>query len=318
MTPGDMIARYAHDVARRLPREMRSDVGAELRALLTEELQARAGAAAPDPETARALLAGFGDPALIALNYHTPPPVIDARDTRLFGKLAAAIVTGLTILALSVALSDPAAATDAALPGRIADEMMRLGLQTLGVLLIVFWAIGTVRRQMPQGAWSPRSLRPVRDPDVINRPLAAVSILFWTAGLLILAAGPAKLIASVASDAAAPQLLKAFAYDPAFESQRAPLLWTLLALSIAVYAWHVIVGRRTRASRLAEAGLSLVISVALLQMVLAGAVFAAEPANAYMRFAMALTGGWGLVDALYRLHRENRVPGRPPFTGVAG
>ena len=316
MTPQDMIARYAHDVARRLPREMRADVSAELRALLTEELDARAGGAAPDPETARALLAGFGDPALAALNYHTPPPVIDARDARVFGKLAATILTALAILALSVALSDPAARADAALPGRLAEGAIQFGLQILGALLILFWAIGVVRRHRPQGAWSPRALPPVRDPDVVNRPLAAVSILFWTAGLSILAAGPAKLMASVATEAAAPQLLAAFAYDPAFEAQRAPVLWTLLALSIALYAWHAIAVRRTRASRLVEAGLSLVISVALLHIVLAGAVFAAEPANEYMEFAMALTGSWGLIDSVSTLHRENRARGRQPFADV--
>ena len=316
MTPQDMIARYAHDVARRLPRDMRADVSAELQALLTEELEAKSGGAAPDVETARALLAGFGDPALAALNYHTPPPVIDARDARLFGKLAAAILTALAILAFSAALSDPAASADAALPGRLAEGAVLFGLQILGALLIVFWAIGAVRRRWPQSAWSPRALPPVRDPDVVSRPLAALSIVFWSAGLSILAAGPAKLMASIASDAAAPQLLGAFAYDPAFEAQRAPLLWTLLALSIALYAWHAVAGRRTRASRLAEAGLSLVIAVTLLHIVLAGAVFAAEPANEYMKFAMALTGSWGLIDALHTLHRENRSRSRSSFADV--
>ncbi len=316
MTPQDMIARYAHDVARRLPRDMRADVSAELQALLTEELEAKAGGAAPGNETARALLTSFGDPALVALNYHTPPPVIDARDARLFGKLAAAILTALAILALSVALSDPAASSDAALPGRLAEGAIQFGLQILGALLILFWAIGAVRRRRPQGAWSPRALPPVRDPDVVNRPLAAFAIAFWTAGLSILAAGPAKLMASVASEAAAPQLLAAFAYDPAFAAQRAPALWTLLAISIALYAWQAIAGRRTRASRLAEASLSLVLSVALFQVVLAGAVFAAEPANAYMKFAMALTGGWVLIDAVSALHRENRGRSRQPFADV--
>ncbi|MFN7164934.1 MAG: hypothetical protein ACK4P2_08980 [Hyphomonas sp.] len=316
MTPQDMIARYAHDVARRLPRDMRADVSAELNALLTEELEAKAGGRAPDLDTARTLLANFGAPALVALNYHTPEPVIDPRDARLFGKLTAAFVTALIILAVSVALSDPAAATDAAFSARIADEATSLGLQILGVLLLVFWAAGAIRRRSPQGAGSPRALPPVRDPDAVNRPLAAFAVTFWSAGLAILAVGPAKLMANVASEAAAPQLLQAFAYDPAFEAQRAPVLWTLLALSIALYAWHAIAGRRTRASRLAEAGLSLVISAALLHIVLSGAVFAAEPANEYMRFAMALTGSWGLIDAVSTLNREHRSRSRQSYAEV--
>jgi len=316
MTPHEMIARYAHDVARRLPRDMRADVSAELNALLTEELEAKAGGRAPDLETARTLLANFGAPALVALNYHTPEPVIDQRDSRLFAKLAAAFVTALIILAISVALSDPAAATDAAFPARIADEATSLGLQILGVLLLVFWAAGAVRRRSPQGAWSPRALPPVRDPDAVNRPLAAFAITFWSAGLAILAIGPARLIVLLFGDAAPVQLIDAFTYDAAFAAQRAPVLWSLLALSIAVFAWQAVAGRRTRASRRAETWLWLALSVALFQIVLAGAVFAAEPANQCMKLAMALTGSWGLIDAVTTLYRDYRGRSRRPYADV--
>jgi len=54
MTANDLIEAYVTDVARRLPRAQRNDVAFELRALLREELQARAEGAGRDADPAMA------------------------------------------------------------------------------------------------------------------------------------------------------------------------------------------------------------------------------------------------------------------------
>lgn len=307
----EMIARYAHAVAQRLPQAMRDDVRAELKALLTEELEAKAaGGGTPDESAARALLANFGSPAAMALNYHTPAPVIDPRDSRLFGKIAAIVLTSLIILAVSVGLSEPGAGADPTMTSRIIDEATTAGLKFLGALLVVFWGIGAMRRRMQQGSWSPKSLPPVRDPDAINRPLYAFAIIFWSAGLAVLVAGPARVMAFASGGAASPALLEAFAYDSAFVAESAPFLWLALGIAIAVSSWQVIEGRRTRATRRIDAITTLILSAILFQIVLAGDIFAAEPANQYMKLAMALFGGWGFVEgasALLREWRESRA-----------
>lgn len=307
----EMIARYAHAVAQRLPQAMRDDVRAELKALLTEELEAKAtGGGTPDESAARALLANFGSPAAMALNYHTPAPVIDPRDSRLFGKIAAIVLTSLVILAVSVGLSEPGASAGPEMTARLIDETAMAGLKFLGVLLVVFWGIGAVRRRMLQGAWSPKSLPPVRDPDAINRPLYALAIGFWSAGLAVLAAGPAQVMAFVSGGAAPSALLEAFAYNDVFVAERAPILWLVLGFAIAVSAWQVVAGRRTRATRRIDAITTLILSAILFQIVLAGDIFAAEPANQYMKLAMVLFGGWGFVEggsALLRQWRDSRA-----------
>ncbi len=306
MNAYDMIARYAQAVAKRMPFRLRADVTAELKALLTEELDAKAGSAAPNPAMARELLVAFGAPAEAAINYHTPEPVIDPRDSRLFGKLVMIFMTALFILAVSVGLSEPDAnATTAA---AIAEQAKTLGLQILGAMLIAFWLIGFIRRRSPKRSWSPQALPPLRDAEAVNRPLNALAVAFWTAGLAMLVIGPAAVMIAVSGGAAPQPLREAFAYDDAFATESAPFLWTLLAAAIALKARQAILGRRGRAMRILEASLTLALSAALFRIVLAGDIFAAEPANQYMKLAMALSGGWGFVDAITSLSREWWTP----------
>jgi hypothetical protein len=319
MTASEMIDRYVHAVVRRLPQVLRADISAELTVLLTEEVEARAGDAAPDEAAARDLLADYGPPDAMALRYHTPAPVLDPRDTRLFGKIAVIILGAISILAIGVALSDPAAGTDPMFGSHLTDEATKTGLQSLGLLLLVFWVVGTLRRRTPPRSWSPDNLPPVRDPDAVNRALMVPAIAFWAAGLAMLAFGPSTLVASVmGADAPAP-LLAAFAYDAVFAAERSVVLWALLALAILGQAWPVLTGRWTRLTRRINTGLTLVLSVALLQTVLAGDVFAAEPANELMKLAMALSGGWGLLEAGSALWRDwqNRVGRDGPPTAAA-
>ena len=304
MTASEMIARYVDAVVRRLPQTMRADISAELTALLTEDAEARAGGGEPTEATARALLVDCGPPDAMALRYHTPAPVLDPRDTRLFGKIAMIILGALSILAIGVALSDPVADTDPMFGSRLSDEATKTGLQSLGLLLLVFWVVGAVRRRTQPRSWSPNDLPPARDPDAVNRALMVPAIAFWVAGLAMLALGPSALVALVmGADAPAP-LLAAFAYDAVFAAERAVILWALLALAILGQAWPVMTGRWTLRTRRINAGLTLVLSVALFQIVIAGDVFAAEPANEIMKLAMALSGGWGLLEAGSTLWRD--------------
>src|SRR5262245_8316293 len=65
MNANEVIESYVCDVARSLPRDKRNDVAFELRALLADELAAKAQAAgrAPDEAMAMDLLQRFGRPA---------------------------------------------------------------------------------------------------------------------------------------------------------------------------------------------------------------------------------------------------------------
>jgi len=160
MNGNEVIESYVRDVARCLPRKMRNDVALELRALLGDELAAKAHAQGrvPDKVMAMELIKGFGRPAEAAARYHPRPAVIDAADTHhfLIWSLAGAVV--LTVLS---AVSQA---------GKVDSGLF---LQWLGALVIVFALMGWRRRR------SPGALRwkPTRDPHSIPRGLSLLAMV---------------------------------------------------------------------------------------------------------------------------------------------
>jgi hypothetical protein len=148
MTANDVIESYVRDVARLLRRKRRDDVAFELRALLQEELAAKAEAAgrAPDNAMAMALLAGFGRPAEAAARYEPRRPLIDPEDNHNLGIWT---LVGLVLIGMS-------------------DDPPDLDpVRWFGILALVFMAIAWWRRRRPEGSfgWKPRAQpKPARAP----------------------------------------------------------------------------------------------------------------------------------------------------------
>jgi hypothetical protein len=144
----DVIESYVRDVARLLPHKRRDDVALELRALLQEDLAAKADAAgrAPDRAMAMALLAGFGRPAEAAARYEPRRPLIDPEDNHDF---AIWMIVGLVVIGMS-------------------DDHLGLDLvKWFACLALVFMAIAWFRRRRPAGSfdWKPRpDPKPARAP----------------------------------------------------------------------------------------------------------------------------------------------------------
>ena len=151
MTANDVIESYVRDVAGYLPRKKRNDVAFELRALLEDELAAKAAAQgrAPDREMAMELLSGFGRPAEAAARYHPRAPLIDPADNHNF------IIWAL-VGALLFSKLDP--------QNRFAH------LQWIGVVFLCFAFMAWLRRRRPSTRlhWRPRR-GPY--PEVVSRPL---------------------------------------------------------------------------------------------------------------------------------------------------
>lgn len=160
MNANDVIDSYVRDVARYLPRGKRNDVAFELRALLSDELTAKAQAAghAPDKAMAMELLKSFGRPAEAAGRYHQRPAVIEPADTHhfLIWTLAAAVtVSVLSRMSRAGAMSGSG-----------------LFLQCLGALVVVFALMGWWRRRHPGAlGW-----RPKLGPDWMPRGLAVLAM----------------------------------------------------------------------------------------------------------------------------------------------
>lgn len=162
MNPRELIESYIDDVALRLPRKLRNDVGLELRTLLGDQLEAASTAAgrAPDEEMATALLRDFGRPEDVADRYRSRGfTIVEPEHGPLFVKLAAACMALQWALTLSLLLT-----------GRMTSaEWWLIGfwgaLWWPGLLVAWFGAATWVRRRWPV------------DPETLARP--AVHWLFW-------------------------------------------------------------------------------------------------------------------------------------------
>lgn len=318
MTPQDMIARYAQDVARRLPKQMRADVHAELQALLMDSLRERAGGGAPTETMATELLVSFGAPREVALRYHAPSAIIEPADARLFSKLASGLFAALSVLAISAILSAPHAthAEWRLTANRVAIEYVESLLLILGVLLLVFWLWSVVRRMYPGlTAWKPRSLPPVRDPDQINRLGAAAAFTAWTLGFLILMQ-PVAFLDLLWGGQAPAAVRQALAFDETFSRTRAPILWLVLGASLLLYAWATVEGQWRKLTRRIDLGLSVAIGLVSTWIILAGPIFAAAPADEAMKFGMAVNAGFMLIDAWRQIREQRSEPNSPPMAGA--
>ena len=317
MTPQDMIARYAQDVARRLPKQMRADVRAELEALLMDSLRERAASGAPTEAMATELLVSFGAPREVALRYHAPPAIIEPADTALFSKIAFGLLIALGVLAISVILSAPHASQSEwrLIANGVAEGYVRSSLLVLGILFALFWLLGAARRAHPGlMAWKPGSLPPVRDPDQINRLGAVAALAAWALGFLILMQPVASF--DLLWGGQAPAALRdAFAYDETFSRARAPILWSVLAASLLVYAWATVEGRWRKLTHRIILGLSAAIGLVSMWVILAGAIFEAPMTDQATKFWMALIAGFTLIDVWRRIGEEWSERMSPPMAG---
>jgi len=151
-----LIDSYTDDVARRLPRKVRNEVGLELRALLGDQLKAVAEDAgrAPDREMAIEVLTKFGRPDQVAARYGAPRGfnVIEPEHARIFVTLA------LTCVAIQWAVTLP----------RVFSSSLTVGEWWLGWGLGALWWVGLLTVWFGVAGWIQR--RSPIDPHSFARP----------------------------------------------------------------------------------------------------------------------------------------------------
>ncbi len=277
-----LIELYVNDVTRHLPRRQRADVGAELRALLREELHSKT------PDEATAALRAFGRPPEVAARYHPMVAIIEPADTRAF---LLAGLGGAVVLAL-------VAAPVVARYGK--DVLNLLMLAWLGTLVIWFgiksWAI----RRWPAGSqWRPR------DREQANRFGTAALILVILLGIVCYGMPQALFAALTHGGRLAPSL----AYTGDFQSHRLPWLLGTWGLMAAVLAVVLIEGRWRPPTRLAMLVLNGAVIVILSWFRFGPAMFATPASDTAVRGAIALAIGIVLIDTAVKAYNYDRQSG---------
>ena len=269
MNANDVIESYVTEVAVKLPRKQRNDVAFELRALINEELQARAEAAGRGVDAAMAteFLQAFGRPEEVAARYRPALTIIDPADGH---KFLRATVIGLAViwcLGLLMRLGQPI--------GSAGDALNLLGQWWTGTAIpslwwpgvLVVW-FGMAARVRQTSVWKPRA------GDRIHGGRAAM--VMGLAGILcgvFVLIDPRWVLDFFWGGRAAPAAYQALTYTDAFLQHQAPWLLALLLFNIPVFIAVIVKGRWTATLRRIETASSLVTCAVLAWTVLSGPVF---------------------------------------------
>lgn len=309
MNANELIDCYVNDVAVQLPRKQRNDVAFELRALLTEELHAKAEeqGRAPDAAMATAFLQAFGRPADVAARYQPALIIIDPADGHSFLR---ATVIGLLVIwgvGLLVSMGQPIASAS--------DFFRALGhwwgsavipsLWWPGMLVLGYGGASWVRQRWPQsGEWKPRPA----DRIAGSGAALVLGMVGVACGLYVLSE-PRWVLDVVWGGAAAPAAYEALTYTDAFRTRQAPLLFLLLLANIPMWAVVLVRGRWTPMIRRLELQQCLVLCAVMLWTVFDGPIFMAHSSDSMTKFIMVLIVIYVLLDLGIKLQR--RVSPRP-------
>lgn len=291
MNAQDVIESYVRDVAEGLPRNKRNDVAFELRALLADELAAKAQeeGRAPDKAMAMALLKGFGRPAETARRYHEPSAVIEPSDTHHFIIWALGGAVALGVLAI---LGEPL------------DDSF---LKWLGILVIVFAVAGWWRRRRNPEVfgWKPKP-----GPDYVPRWASALALVMTLIFPVFMYAAPQTFLRIAFFDAFPPSVVE---LTPAFvDSPQRTATLILLIASAGLYAAELVQGGYKTWSRWATIAVSTGLAGLFLMhagpMTLDGGAtfkpFVLEAANVIATPYWGALGVLFILAVLYQLYQE--------------
>lgn len=300
MNANDVIESYVADVAAQLPRKQRNEIAFELRALLQDELAAKAleQGRAPDKAMAMTLIAGFGRPSEAAARYVPKHPLIDPADNH---NLLIWAIVGAVIFHGS----------DAS------------WLAWMGVLLLIFAMMAWSRRRWPgRLGWRPRRFR---DPDAANRwgfTAAVVLTLIFPLAMYIAPKAFTQILFFGVLPTGGLALTQAF-----LDSWQRMAVIGGLIVAAGSYAVVAIQGRFYPWSRWAQIivnlwlGVLLVMHAAPMSTLLTGdkfVVFTSSMANQAAAPYFLLAGAISLVSALYEAYKEwARVRPAAPVQHVA-
>lgn len=186
--------RYVFAALTSIPEDQRGDIDRELRASITDAVEARVDNGQPPAEAETAVLAEFGDPQRLAARYADRPLYLIGPDFYLDWRrllkilllvLVPLVFVGTTLVRMTTGPEDPAAAFGAAL-GAAVSALVQV---TFWVTLVfaVIQRSGPRRRDPDVKQWTPEMLPPVQRHNRIplGDTIASVIVLAFFIGLLL-------------------------------------------------------------------------------------------------------------------------------------
>ncbi len=318
MNANEVIESYVTDVAVQLPRKQRNDVAFELRALINEELQAKAEAAGRGVDAAMATeyLRAFGRPEDVAARYRPALTIVDPADGHTFLRAAVIGLAILWFLGLLVSLRQPIDSGWGFLRalGQWWGTTVIPSLWWPGMLVVGFGAASWARRRWPPTSeWKPRAGDRIHG----GRAAMVMGLVGILCGLFVLL-DPRRLLDVLFGGGAAPAAYEALTYTDTFLQRQAPFLLALILLNIPLFITVIVYGRWSAMMRRIEMGLGLVTCAVMVWTVVDGPVLIAPSGDRTAKSLMALIVAFVLIDLGIKLHRRVRpTPNREMQTEKA-
>ncbi len=186
--------RYIFAALASLPEAQRSEIDRELRASITDAVEARIDAGQSPAEAEHQVLSEFGDPAQLAARYTDRPLYLIGPDLfldwwRLLKRVLAIVVplafVATVLIRMATDPSDPAEAFGAAISNAL-GAVVQVGFWLTFVFALIQFN-GTRRKDLGLAAWSPEALPPLpRQAQVsLGDTIATVVLLAFFIGLLL-------------------------------------------------------------------------------------------------------------------------------------
>jgi len=279
----ELIERYLHEVGRYLPAKNRADIQAELRSLLVDALEERAGGEAGD-EAAAALLKEFGSPKKVAASYWPEgqyligPALFPVFRTVCSIALLVLVIVHLVVMTIAW-LANPE-------PLHLLNGLSQFwgnAMGALGSIVAVFYLLQLFEVRFEQQAqdWDPRQLPPVEEHEPVQRGGLIFEIALTMALLVALLGFPQYLGAVVTPGAP-------IIPNPVINSH-IPLIVFSLLLGLAMDVWLLWQGRWQTPARLVKLGVDGFSIYVLAALISAHAAWLGPRAGA---------GFLGLIDRL--------------------
>lgn len=311
MSSNDLLERYVYAVASNLPKGERQDVARELRSLIEDMVEERAGVASPAAEEGALVevLRDLGQPALVAERYGQPRPYLVGPTYYPIFKTVTSIVTlvltvlfvGATVLSLVFGQQPPEAQLEA-----LGKSLLQFGtslLTNVGIIVLVFAVIERVAgpQASEEADWDPRKLPSINDPARLDRADTAFELGFDLLGLavfnyLVQRGTPVILLDS-------PQVTTFWVkFTPAFLAW-APWIVATFVVSIALNLFLLWRGYWETMSRLASLAIGLFTSYVLLRVLLVEPITTANWMDIVVKMVLGVVLVIVLVDMAQQLYR---------------
>ena len=177
----ELLDRYIYHIGQELPKNRREDIETEIRSLLEETLENRAGESGRplDDDLVSEVLREFGSPEKVAEGYREPRCLIGPRFYPLFImviKIVAAVLGALALVHLGINLGTQVASL-ANLPQALLNAFLEFAGAFLTALANIVIVFAILERTLPKSdkdeeAWDPRKLEKIPETGKVNP--------FWT------------------------------------------------------------------------------------------------------------------------------------------